>query len=268
MRWLKLGFDFYINSSIHVALAVYSFLRITESYFGLPYNEPLDYFVFYGTITGYNFIKYAGVAKLYHKSLKLNLRLIQLFSVISFLAMVYYATYIKLSTLFFLLPFAILTFLYAIPFIGGLKKNLRSVGYIKILVVALVWSAVTVLVPLKDLGKDWVTSRVMLMFLQRIFLVIVLVLPFDIRDLKNDSIGLQTIPRMLGLELTKRVGFVLLLLCMFLEFLIGGASNFKQSFFLIFVLIAILLMRSEEKQHKYYSSFWVEAVPILWWIIL
>jgi len=59
MNLFKLVFNFYINSSIHVALAVYALVRITESYFKLPYNENLDYFIFYGTITGYNFIKYA-----------------------------------------------------------------------------------------------------------------------------------------------------------------------------------------------------------------
>ena len=84
MTYLKLIFNFYINSSIHVALSVYSLVKITELYAGIPYNENLDYFIFYGTITGYNFIKYAGVAKFYHMSLTKNMRLIQIFSFLSF----------------------------------------------------------------------------------------------------------------------------------------------------------------------------------------
>jgi len=80
MGFVKLLLNFYVNSSIHVALAVYSLVRITESYFQLSYNENLDYFIFYATITGYNFIKYAGVAKFYHRSLTKSMRLIQVFN--------------------------------------------------------------------------------------------------------------------------------------------------------------------------------------------
>ena len=84
MTFLKKILNFYINASIHVSLAVYSLVRVTELYFNLPYNEALDYFIFYGTITGYNFVKYADVAKLHHRSLTRNLKLIQIFSFICF----------------------------------------------------------------------------------------------------------------------------------------------------------------------------------------
>jgi len=36
---------------------------------------------------------------------------------------------------------------------------------------------------------------------------------------------------------------------------------------LIFV-IAIFLTFANEKRSKYYTSFWVESVPILWWFLL
>ena len=99
MKFLKQLFDFYINASIHVALAVYALVRITELYFNLSYNESLDYFIFYGTISGYNFIKYAGVAKLHHRSLTNQLKSIQVFSLFCFLAMCYYAWQLPLKTL-------------------------------------------------------------------------------------------------------------------------------------------------------------------------
>ena len=78
-----------------MALSVFAFVKITELYFGLPYNENLDYFLFYGTITGYNFVKYAGVAKLHHRSLTTHLKIIQIFSLICFCLMFLYAS--KLS---------------------------------------------------------------------------------------------------------------------------------------------------------------------------
>ena len=98
MQFLKKILNFYINSSIHVAIAVYAFIRITEMYFKLPNNKNLDYFIFYGTITGYNFVKYAGVAKLHHRSLTEDLKIIQIFSFFCFLATCYYGTQISLKT--------------------------------------------------------------------------------------------------------------------------------------------------------------------------
>ena len=105
---LKILFNFYINSSVHVALAVYALVRITELYLGLSYNENLDYFIFYGTITGYNFIKYAGIAKLHHRSLTENLKIIQIFSLISFVLMLFYASRLKLNTLLVFLPLGLI----------------------------------------------------------------------------------------------------------------------------------------------------------------
>ena len=104
MRFLKLIFDFYIKASIHVALAVYAFLRITEIYFDLPYNKNLNYFIFFGTITGYNFVKYAGVAKLHHRSLTNSLKAIQIFSFFCFLGMGFYAYQISINTLIITIP--------------------------------------------------------------------------------------------------------------------------------------------------------------------
>ena len=268
MRWLKKIIDFYINSSIHVALAVYSLLRITELYFNLPYNEPLDYFVFYGTITGYNFVKYAGVAKFHHRSLTTNLKIIQIFSFFCFLLLCYYALKIELKTLLFLSPLALLTLLYAIPFLSGFQKNLRSISYLKVVVVAFVWASITVFLPIHDVGIEIIEAKPIYMFLQRFLLVTALILPFDIRDVKYDAISLQTIPKKIGVKNTKKLGVVLMISCLLLEFLITNTPSFRKVFFFVFMLFISLLMCATEKQSKYYSSFIVESVPIIWWCLL
>ena len=267
MHSLQKLFDFYLNASIHVAFAVYAFMRITEVYFDLPYNENLNYFVFYATITGYNFVKYFGIAKFHHRSLTQNLKIIQIFSFLCFVMLCFYGFQLSLKTLFFYGGFGLLTVLYAVPFLSGLQKNLRAISYLKIIIVALVWAGVTVLVPLIDVGKDVFTSTVLLQFLQRFLLVCVLILPFDIRDLQFDAISLQTLPRKIGIENTKKVGYVLMLIVMVLEFLIAPLPIFRSVFLVLFFFILILLMRSKDHQSKYYSSFFVEAIPIVWWLI-
>ena len=133
---------------------------------------------------------------------------------------------------------------------------------------ALVWAGVTVIVPLFDAGKEVVASAVVLQSVQRFLLICVLILPFDIRDMQFDAISLQTIPRKIGIEKTKKLGYVLLLFTLVLEFLISPTSDFRTVFLAVFFLILLLVMRAAKKQTKYYSSLWVEAVPIIWWLLL
>ena len=266
MRFLKLVFDFYINASIHVAFSVYAFLRITEIYVDLPYNENVNYFIFFGTITGYNFVKYAGVAKLHHRSLTKDLKIIQIFSFFCFLALSFYAYQISLKTLYFTIPFILLTVLYAVPFLSGFDKNLREVSYLKIIVVSIVWVGFTVLIPLVDTGQE-ISLNIILLLLQRFLIVVVLILPFDIRDVKYDAISLQTIPKQIGVEKTKKLGLTLLVISLVLEYLFSTVAIVKTPFMIFFFLLTIFLMRAKTDQSKYYSSFWVESLPIVWWLL-
>lgn len=268
MNIFKTIFNFYLNASIHVALAVYSFVRITELYLGLPYNETLDYFIFYGTITGYNFVKYFGVAKFHHRSLTKELKSIQIFSFICFLLFCYYALKLPFSTLLWYLPFGALTILYAVPFLSGFQKNLRNISYLKIVIVALVWAGVSVVIPVLDAEQSIENPVVWYLFFQRFILVAVLILPFDIRDVQFDAISLQTIPKKIGIKKTKKLGYVLLMLSLFLEFVIAPNVSFRNVFLGLFFIILFLLMRATVKQSEYYSSFWVEMVPIFWSAIL
>ena len=243
-------FDFYINSSIHVALAAYSLVRITEHYFQIPTNEALNYFIFYGTITGYNFVKYAGVAKLHHRSLTNDLKIIQVFSLICFLAMCYYMVKLPMITLWVSSPFVLLTVLYAVPFLSGFEKNLRAVSYLKIVVVALVWDAFTVLVPVIN-AEILVGFDFYLVFLQRFLLIVVLILPFDLRDVKYDSLALQTIPKKVGEQNTKRLGVILLVITLVLEYMISLGGQAKNAFMLFLFTVNI---RNKNQTIKLESS--------------
>ncbi len=267
MRFLKLVLDFYLNASIHVAFSVYAFLRITEIYFELPYNENLNWFLFFGTITGYNFVKYAGVAKLHHKSLTKDLKIIQIFSFLCFLSLCYFMYQVPIKTLYYTIPFVLLTILYAVPFLSGFDKNLREISYLKIVVVGFVWAGFTVLIPVIDAGNE-ISTNVVFLMLQRFLIVIVLILPFDIRDVKYDAISLQTIPKKIGVEKTKKLGLILLVFSLVLEYLLVTSSIVKAPFMIFFFLLIIFLMRAKIDQYKYYSSFWVESLPIVWWLLL
>lgn len=272
MKVFKQLLNFYINASIHVAIAVYALTYLTLIAFEIPYDEAMLYFVFYATITGYNFVKYFGLAKFHHRSLAGWLKAIQIFSLLCFVLMCYYGFQLPTQTLIYITVFGVVTFFYAIPFLPkrlfiDKHHNLRSIGGLKVYVIALVWTGVTVFLPVLS-NEISINTDVLITAIQRFLFVILLMLPFEIRDLKFDSLKLSTIPQKIGLKSTKIIGGVLATILFFLEFFKDELS-FETIVALSITLLVtvVLVLFSKVNQSKYYSAFWVESVPILWLII-
>jgi len=273
MKGLKHLFNFYLNSSIHVALSVYALTWITLIKFEIDYDKSVLYFVFYATITGYNFVKYFGIAKFHHRSLANWLRAIQVFSFIAFLAMSYYLWHLERHTFLLIGVLGLITFLYAIPIIPKKifiddQKNLRQIGGLKIYVIALVWTFTTVILPLYN-NDQILNADVLVTSIQRFLFIIILMLPFEIRDLNYDSVKLATIPQKIGVKKTKIIGVFLLMIFFLLEYFkdeVSSNSILASLVVTLFTLLSVLF--SSKKQSKYYSAFWVESLPVVWLIVL
>ncbi|PNQ75342.1 hypothetical protein C1T31_04215 [Hanstruepera neustonica] len=273
MRLFKNVFDFYLNSSIHVALSVYALSWITLMEYQIDYDENILYFNFFATITGYNFVKFFGLAKFHHRSLANWLKIIQIFSLICFLALCYYAFKLELKTLLWIVAFGAITFLYAIPFLPkhyflDKQHNLRSVSGLKVYVIAIVWSGVTVFLPLLNNDYD-IEFNVVITSIQIALFVVVLMLPFEIRDMKYDSLKLATIPQQIGVKKTKIIGALILMVFFLLEYFKDDIdSNNLLAILMITIITMLFLVFSRENQGKYYSAFWVEGIPVFWLVLL
>lgn len=273
MRFWKQLFDFYLNSSVHVALAVYALSWITLRTFNILYDEHVLYFIFYATITGYNFVKYFGLARFHHRSLANWLRIIQVFSLICFILMSYYAFHLQPKTLLIAIGIGIVNFFYAIPFLPknlflDSNQNLRSISGLKIYVIAFSWAVVTVVLPLLNNSYP-INFDVIMTGLQRFIFVLVLILPFDIRDLQYDSLKLATIPQRIGVKNTRVLGFILLTVFFFVEFLKDELLPDQILIQLIMVIVTMMfILFSSESRGKYYSAFWVEGLPVFWLLLL
>lgn len=266
MRFLKNIVDFYINSSIHVAFAVFSLVQLTQFIFKID-NLNVALFAFFGTIVGYNFVKYDALARSKKLHMSIQLKTIAVLSFLSFIATGYYFFQLQRITQIIGVAVLILTLLYTLPFFPN-KKNARNWAGVKIYIVALCWVGVTVFLPIINADYVWENS-ILILAIERFILVFVLILIFEIIDLKEDDIHLKTVPQQIGINRTKYVGYAFLIIFVALEF-------FKTSLEMRVILLKLgisitvfcFLFFASEKKSKYYSTFWVESIPIFWWILL
>ena len=267
MRILKRFFDFYIDGSIHVALSVYALVRATLLFFDLGYDEAVAYIAFYGTIAGYNFIKYDELTRQNKQSIRKYHLVILGISLISLLLAGWYFFQLKRQTQFVTLFFGLLTLFYTLPFLPK-KSNARNWSGLKIYLVCICWTGVTVLLPILN-SETEINVAVVIHLVQRFIFVFVLMLIFEISDLEKDEKDLQTIPQQLGISQTKWLGYGLLVGYLLLDFFSSNSNvKFQLVTLLLVFAIAIFLFFVTPKRSKYYTAFWVEAIPILWLMMI
>ena len=273
MNVLKKILDFYIHCSIHVALSVYALVEITNHMFGIAPDSAVGLFAFFGTIVGYNFVKYDALARIQKRQMKPQLKGIALVSFVSLLLTVYGFWQLQRITQGIGLVFLLVTMLYTLPFFPN-KKNARNWAGIKIYIVALCWVGVTVVLPIVNAGLP-LTSDFYLKCVQRFILVFVLILIFEIIDLMHDDPHLKTVPQQIGVAFTKRLGYGLLILFCLLELLNGSAHDSIRIVGLdctlqciVAVVVALFLAFANPYRSKYYTSFWVEGIPIVLWLLI
>lgn len=267
METLKSIFRFYINGSIHVALAITSLVQITFIKFGVSEKHTFLLFSFIGAIAAYNFVKYSKVSKLYHRRLTKSMKGIRALTIVSFLGFVYLGFQVSLKTVLYMLPFIVLTIFYTVPIFPN-KKNLRSIAGIKIFIIGIVWAGITVLVPLVH-GQGDLNFDFFIEMMQRFLFIIVMMLPFEIRDLKFDHESLETVLQKIGVTRTKVFGSILLVFFLLLTAIKDELSSIEiLSTILVTTISLLFLWGTDRKQSEYYCSFWVESVPIMWLIIL
>lgn len=270
MKLPRVLLDFYLNASIHVGLAVVSLMWATTLLLDITLNNSLLGFTFFSTIVCYNFVKYGVEAEKYLIVSNMYHRSIQIFSFICFIPAIYFFIHLDQQIWIAVGVLSLLSTLYAIPLLPK-SINLRSLGGFKIYIVALVWVGFTAFLPILD-QKIALVWDVWVLFGQRFILVLVLLLPFEIRDLKWDNVALKTLPQVIGVEKTKRLGIVLTIICFLLTFLKDYVDVIEiwSRFVMSIVLIAVFLY-GKQMQKKYLVSFWVEGIPIFWcgliWIL-
>ena len=248
MKFLKTILDFYINTSIHVAIAVFSLVQITKLQLNISTNENLDYFIYFGTILCYNLLKYFEVFWNRVFTVKNNFDIIVV-SLIALFGIVYF--YLRLETYIQVefIKIGIIVLIY--PFF-------RKYGLLKMFVVAFCILYITIYIPIIHFDFRW--NDIYIYLFQRFLILFCLLIPLEICDLEMDSKTIKTLPKIIGIQNLKILGYFLLLVFCFQQF---AFCNLSFAF-----LVAISIFYSDKNRSKYYTSFWIESLPVFWWILL
>lgn len=262
MKLVNKLFFIYIQGSMHVATSVLALVLMTNHMFGLDFSPAVAVFAYCGTMFSYNFMKYDGLFRV-RKTAGTTVKIIVGLSTIALAAAVISFFYLERVSQITGIIFFGLTALYTVPFFPN-TKNLRNWSGVKIYIVALCWAGITVGLPIIDAGAE-ITSDAYLKFTQRFLLIIVLILIFEIIDLKEDDPHLKTIPQQIGVRKSKMLNLCLLVPLFFLEFL-RTAIDYHQlaANFMMVITTALFTAYATPNRPKYYTLFWVEAIPVFW----
>ena len=238
--------SFLVNTNIYISLGAVLLTLETQVQLGMkPQLYPYLFIIFFATIFEYNLHRLITIL-FYKDALKdekhrwVNRNLILFFilvglCIIGFSIAIFYA---KREVLITLAPIALITLFYSLPVF---KRNtrlfrLREISGLKIFLIAVVWSAVTILLPIIESGKNFNNGHIFLIFIERFLFIFAITIPFDIRDMESDSkAGLKTIPLIIGETKAIYVSNILLALFLILSIVHYSALN------LYFILIAIFL---------------------------
>lgn len=257
----------YLNGSVHVSLAVFALVQMTFYFCHLPFDAVVSTLAFTGTLFSYNFIKYATFIYQHKKPFTLRLKVIIGISIIALLIGTVAFFMLNWKAQFVTLSLLVLSVLYAIP-ISSNRSNLRNLAGLKVYIVCLCWATVTLIVPVMnaDIPVSW---DIVVKFIQRFILVFILIGIFEVVDLQYDDKYLKTLPQMLGITNTKWLLGLLLIPFYVIEFFKVGYQPIQAwNNMLIVLLTLFFIVYASPKRTKFFTLFWVESVPIVWWLIV
>lgn len=248
MNCLKLLKKSVIDSQLYVSLmgtlfAV--FFMMEQNTFRFP--SVLLIFITY--FSGYLYTKYQNT-KYFYKILLLNV----VTGIISAALIIFNHNEIRLVKWFVIV---VLGLLYNSFF---LETYIRKIPLLKVFYVGSVWALVNCWLTLPAFNFS--------IFFISFFFVTALVLPFDIRDMKSDTV--QTFPKLIGVQNTKYLAYVFIFIACILA-IFHLKIQFAVSFFLASVFTYILVYFSKNSNKDSYFSFWVEScsgLPFLFLILL
>jgi len=218
---LKKTVSVLVFENVFIALCAVSMAQVSLAVLQIPSGKiAASCFVFFSTLLVYNM--HHSVSMLPSQSLRSVFMLITASQVprsARFLiccgaagAMVTYF-FLDSTQQILVAALACLTLAYSFPLLKfrDTRKRIREFFFIKVIVIASVWSLVTVFFPV--MGEHYSSASLWLLFSERLLFIFAITIPFEIRDLEQEKKwGNTTLPVVLGSEKSKTLGYILVVL--------------------------------------------------------
>lgn len=260
-KYLRALINLYLYSSLHIALCA-GLLGI-ETYLVLRQEVDLNLILCLalGTLAVYALHRIVGINKTVALSDQGRFKLIAkykshlfIYFVLSSIVFVYFFLVLDKSKMVLFSAACLPTLLYILP-VFPKGKRLRDYPFIKIFIIAIVWSYLTIVVP----AAGQIDFLLSFLLIERILFFLAITIPFDIRDMKVDNnTGVPTLIHQLGVRKSKSLAILFLLVStMILLYLLKvGLIDFEYLIALILTygFAGILIITSNSNRHDWFYT--------------
>ena len=280
MNALRQSYYFLIHTNLLIAGAAMAQCALTYLFFNVPFDYAIIAIEGSATLVLYNFSLLLSRPKDPSKSIYKRTRwvfknewLLWLNSGLALLVLAYAIFHIHFYSLLFLGAIGLFSIAYSFPLFPykGKMVGLRQLPAMKIFHIALVWTLSSVCLPafelfLHDVHID--THRFVILFLLKFIFLLICTLPFDIRDIKQDSYyHLKTIPNMIGAQRAIRLCYMLLglhsLCVVFSLFPLPLKVGILSTNFLSGIVLRTVVFRHADRYHNAYLLDFALVVQFL-----
>ena len=167
-----------------------------------------------------------------------------------------------------LLPVMVLALLYVTPFTAssGRGFGLRSIPFLKVLLIPCMWVIVTAAAPLVLDEHHHSLLSIAAFACMRLPLILALAITFDIRDSATDDPALRTVPLVFGLRGAKAIALLLLVVSSVFEVVFLRALGYAAGGWTVlfgYAVAAILIARAKPVRDPIYYALYVDGVMVL-----
>ena len=266
--------DFLLYSNLWIAICA---AAMTAQSFYLLLGEipssPLLGFVFCSTLVLYAMHRIIGMSKVkafqdqgrYAVIVQFKRHML-IYSGIAALGGIYFFFNLQRTTqLFCLLP-VVIGAAYVLPVLQR-GRRLRDFGPLKIFLIAIIWPSVTVLLPALEAGL-FPNILIPGLFLEKVFFLLAITIPFDIRDATIDfQQGVKTLPILVGIPNAKKLGLLALVLSILMTTVLYYSGIFTEGNFLALLAnglsVGILLYFFSNVKHDYFYTGMLDGTMLL-----
>lgn len=166
-----------------------------------------------------------------------------------------------------MVPAIVLTFFYVTPFTSGRGRGigLRTVPFLKAVLIAVIWSVVAVAVPLHLDPVGFSAFTIIGLTCMRVPLILALAILFDIRDMATDDPALRTVPLVFGVRGAKAIALFLLLCSAAFEVILLRNLDYTAASWTIlagYAFAAVLTVRAKPRRDPLYYGLLVDGVMV------